>query len=195
MQNDMIRHTLIFIILFLAVSCTNKNETVIIETELGNIKVELYSDKAPQTTSNFLKYVDSEYYKNSEFYRTVTNFNQPNNLIKIEVIQGGVLKDENIFAPVKHESTKETGIKHLKGVISMARSKPGTATDDFFICLKDEPELDFGGKRNPDGQGFAAFGKVISGFEIVQKIHQSYAEGQFLNPMIKIFNIKRIKQK
>lgn len=184
----------ITVILMLLTGCEKEKVFVSINTEFGNIEVELFSEKAPKTVKNFLQYVDSSYYNNSSFYRSVTLDNQPESKVKIEVIQGGIYEDKEFFPAVEHENTEITGIKHLDGVISMARNKPGSARDDFFICIGNQPELDFGGKRNPDGQGFAAFGKVVKGMEIVKKIQKSYIEGQYLNPRIKISNITRIKK-
>jgi peptidyl-prolyl cis-trans isomerase A (cyclophilin A) len=127
-------------------------------------------------------------FDNGVFHRTVTLGNQPDNKVKIEVIQGGpnseMLKKD--FAPIQIETTNVTGIKHLNGTVSMARNEPNTATSNFFICINDQPELDFGGKRNPDGQGFAAFGKVTKGMDIVKAIQLSPAKGQSLTPPIKI---------
>jgi peptidyl-prolyl cis-trans isomerase A (cyclophilin A) len=169
---------------------------VTIHTELGEIAIEVDAARAPMTTENFLKYVDAARYDGGRFHRTVTlrPDNQPNNEIKIEVIQAGVNPDQarEGFPAIKLERTRETGLKHKDGVISMARSGPDTATSDFFICIGDQPELDFGGKRNPDGQGFAAFGRVIGGMDLVRKIHRSPAEAQRLTPPIKIVKIKRI---
>jgi peptidyl-prolyl cis-trans isomerase A (cyclophilin A) len=168
---------------------------VVIETEQGNIEVEIYPAKAPLTVANFLKYVDGGFYEGGVFHRTVklSPDNQPNNNVKIEVIQGGInpeRKDKG-FAAIRLERTNQTGLRHVSGAISMARTGPDTATSDFFICLGDQPELDYGGKRNPDGQGFAAFGKVTKGMEVVRKIQQSPAEAQRLVPPIKILRIRR----
>lgn len=146
-------------------------QKVLVQTELGNIVLQLNPEKAPLTVSNFLKYVESHRYDGATFYRTVRMDNQENNKIKIEVIQGGLGDDSTKnFPRIKHESTNITGIKHLNGTLSMARNVPGSAGSEFFICINDHPELDFGGKRNPDGQGFAAFGQVISGMDVVKKI-------------------------
>ena len=95
------------------------------------------------------------------------------------------------FAPIKLERTRDTKLKHKDGTISMARDGPDTATSDFFLCIGDQPELDFGGKRNPDGQGFAAFGKVIRGMDVVKKIQAAPADGQSLKPAIKIHKVAR----
>ncbi|MGD8539507.1 MAG: peptidylprolyl isomerase [Candidatus Aminicenantes bacterium] len=175
--------------------CETENPKVLIKTELGDIKVEIYINEAPITASNFLKYVDEKLFDRGSFYRIVTMDNQPNNDVKIEVIQGGLGfgESEKRFPPIEHETTDKTGIKHRDGVISMARNNPGSASSEIFICINDQPELDFGGKRNPDGQGFAAFGKVIAGMDVVRKIQQHPAEGQMLNPKIMIHSIFRVE--
>ncbi|MFN0110176.1 MAG: peptidylprolyl isomerase [Blastocatellia bacterium] len=169
---------------------------VLIQTELGDIEIELDAKHAPSTTENFLRYVDAGYYDGGRFHRTVKlkPDNQPNNTVKIEVIQAGLNpgKTKDNFGPIKLERTNATGLKHKDGVISMARSTADTATSDFFICLGDQPELDFGGKRNADGQGFAAFGKVTKGMDVVKKIHQSPLKDQALTPPIKIIKAKRL---
>ena len=168
---------------------------VSIQTDLGDIEVEVNAKAATSTVSNFLRYVDAGHYDGGRFHRTVklNPDNQPNNTVKIEVIQAGVNPDraKSGFDPIKLERTNATGLLHKSGVISMARAAADTATSDFFICIGDQPELDFGGKRNPDGQGFAAFGKVVKGMAIVKKIQQSAAEGQSLKPPIKIVTVKR----
>ena len=82
---------------------------------------------------------------------------------------------------IRHETTRETGLRHLDGVISMARMGPGTANTEIFICIGDQPELDFGGKRNPDGQGFGAFGRVVEGMEVVRRIQAKEADGQYFS--------------
>ncbi len=127
------------------------------------------------TVANFLRYVDSGGYNNAQFYRVVRDDNQAQNTVLIDVIQGGLGPDNGAQAlkPVAHESTASTGIKHLDGTISLARDKPGSGSSEFFICVGAQPSLDFGGLRNPDGQGFAAFGRVIRGMEIVRQIQRS----------------------
>lgn len=169
---------------------------VLLQTELGEIELELDAKQAPVTTENFLKYLDAGHYDGGRFHRTVklNPDNQPNNAVKIEVIQGGVNpeKSKDGFGPIKLERTNITGLKHKDGVISMARSSADSATSDFFLCIGDQPELDFGGKRNADGQGFAAFGKVVKGLEIVKKIQQAPSDAQRLTPPIKIIKAKRL---
>ncbi|MQY78494.1 MAG: peptidylprolyl isomerase [Bacteroidetes bacterium] len=129
------------------------------------------------------------------FYRVVRLDNQPNNKIRIEVIQGGLFDDElsEGLPPIEHETTEITGILHKDGVISMARSTPGTASSEFFICIGDQPELDYNGKRNPDGQGFAAFGKVIKGMEVVRKIQNLQDKNQYLVSPVEIAKIEKVK--
>jgi peptidyl-prolyl cis-trans isomerase A (cyclophilin A) len=190
---------LILAFVSILISCNkNHNPKVLISTQLGDIEAEIFIDKAPITATNFLRYVDSgKYNSNACFYRTVRMDNQPGKTVKIEVIQGGFYSDSVIekiqFPPIRHETTRETGVLHKDGVLSMARNEPGTASSEFFICIGDQPALDFGGKRNPDGQGFAAFGKVINGMDVVRKIQQLKDRDQYLENPVKINGIKRIK--
>ena len=166
---------------------------VLIRTELGDILLEVYPDKAPVTAANFLRYVDAGLYDGAVFHRTVTLGNQPKDQVRIEVIQGALLPPEKSFPPIAHETTEATGLSHTDGAVSMARSTPGSATSSFFICINDQPELDFGGKRNPDGQGFAVFGKVLAGMDVVRIIHERPAEGQTLKPPVKIITAARVR--
>jgi len=167
---------------------------VLMETEMGEIMLEVYPDKAPVTASNFLTYVDENRFEGAVFYRVVRSDNQPGDSIRIAVIQGGLYEDNHpaMLPAIAHETTQQTGILHKDGVISMARWHPGTATSEFFICVGDQPELDYDGKRNPDKQGFAAFGKVIDGMDVVRKIHHLSAEGQTLDPAVKFLKVSRL---
>ena len=169
------------------------NPHVLIKTELGDITIEVFLDKAPVTAANFMRYVDENRYAGAVFYRVVTMDNQPNNDIRIEVIQGGQGRSPHPqrLDPIPHETTDKTGVLHKNGTISMARSDPGSASSEFFICVNDQPELDFGGKRNPDGQGFAAFGRVVQGMDVVRKIQQQPSESQMLAKPVKIHFIRR----
>ena len=171
-----------------------ENPVVLIKTEKGDITVEVDLVKAPVTAANFLRYVDGKLYDGSVFHRTVTLANQPKDAVRIEVIQGGQLAEEIEFPPIAHETTATTGLKHLDGTISMARGMPGSATSSFFFCINAQPELDFGGKRNPDGQGFAAFGQVVGGMDVVKAIHVLPTEGETLKPPIKIISVLRIER-
>lgn len=164
-----------------------------IETDHDDIEIELNA-KAPKTAANFLRYVDANLYDGGQFHRSVTKQNQPDSTIKIEVVQAGVApaRSKEEFPPIVLERTRDTGLSHRDGTISMARDEPDTATGDFFICIGDQPELDHGGKRNPDGQGFAAFGRVVKGMDIVKKIQAAPADGQTLKPPVKIIKVLRL---
>jgi len=164
---------------------------VVIETDAGRIEVAIDTAAAPATAKNFLRYVDDSFYDGTSFYRVVTPDNQPDNLVKIEVIQGGADGTRTTREPIALERTSITALKHLDGTISMARNGPDTATSEFFICVGDQPELDFGGRRNPDGQGFAAFGRVVSGMDVVRKIQRSAVNAQRLAPPVAIKSIRR----
>ena len=170
-----------------------KQVRVLIQTEMGDIEVELDAARAPVTVANFLRYVEGKFYDGGRFHRTVKPENQPDDKVKIEVIQAGVNpnKAKEEFASIKLERTRDTKLMHKNGTISMARDGPDTATADFFLCIGDQPELDFGGKRNPDGQGFAAFGRVVKGMEVVKKIQAAPEKGQTLTPPVKILKVTR----
>ncbi len=164
---------------------------VVMKTKLGTITAELYPEKAPLTVANFERYIRENRLKDAVFYRTVTMKNQPDKKVKIQVIQGGLFSDDNtaMLPPIKLETTKQTGLHHLNGTLSMARDKPNSATSEFFICIGNQPSLDYGGKRNPDGQGFAAFGRVIKGMDVVKEIQEQPSEHQMLTPQVKIDTI------
>jgi len=167
---------------------------VTIDTALGSITVELDAVNAPVTTANFLRYVLAGFYSDGEFFRAVTAANQPDDAVKIAVVQAGAnpAQENEAYDPIPLERTSETGLRHVDGTISMARLGPDTATHSFFICIGDQPELDHGGRRNPDGQGFAAFGRVIEGMELVREIHTMPADGQNLDPPLSIQRAVRI---
>ena len=152
-----------------------------IETALGLITAEIDTVRAPITATNFLRYVDMGMYSGSAFYRAVRLDNQPDNDFRIEVIQGGVAEDRrnNQLAPIRMEPTGETGVLHLDGVLSMARGGSDTARGEFFICIGPQPELDQGGRRNSDGWGFAAFGRVTVGMDVVRRIQARETDGQY----------------
>ena len=164
----------------------------IIQTDLGNIEVEIDTVHAPLTAANFLRYVDLGFYRFGRFHRTVRADNQPGSKVKIAVVQAGLdslrVKD---FPPIKLERTSVTKLLHKDGTISMARTARRRPRPDFFICVGDQPALDYGGKRNPDGQGFAAFGRVMLGMDVVRRINAAPAKGQVLEPAVRIKNIVR----
>ncbi len=167
--------------------------TVLIQTIYGEIEAVIDTVHAPITGRNFLRYVDDSLFRNSRFHRTVTKASPRNTPIPIEVIQGS--RDPQArggFPAIPLERTRETGLRHLDGTLSMARSGPDTGTSQYFICIGPQPELDFGGKRQADGQGFAAFGQVVRGMEVVRKIHQLPADAQEnLTPAVVVTNIIR----
>jgi arylsulfatase A-like enzyme/cyclophilin family peptidyl-prolyl cis-trans isomerase len=168
---------------------------VLIETAVGQIEVALDADAAPNTVTNFLRYVSAGLYDGGTFHRAVTLGNQPDNKVRIEVVQAAAnaARTNEFFPPIPLARTRDTGLKHLDGTISMARDGPDTAQDEFFICIGDQPELDFGGKRNPDGQGFAAFGRVTKGLDVVRRIQAAPADGQKLAPPIRIRRATRVE--
>lgn len=143
---------------------------VVLTTGLGKIELQLDQARAPLTTANFIQYVSDGFFDGGAFFRSVNSTNQPLDKVKIAVIQATANPErKETDPPIKLERTGVTGLKHKDGAVSMARSAPDTATIDFFICIGDQPELDFGGKRNPDGQGFAAFGNVVNGMDLFER--------------------------
>lgn len=165
-----------------------------VATPLGPFVIEVDTAVAPLTVANYLAYVDARQLDTAWVYRLVTLANQPQSPHKIEVVQWGLnLKDEAppLRPPIAHETTKQTGLRHRDGTVSMARGAPGTATAEFFICLGDQPELDFGGRRNPDGQGFAAFGRVVHGMDVVRALHARAGTEQWLASPIAIGPVRR----
>lgn len=159
-----------------------------IETEPGEIELELFERKAPASAGYFLADVRAGLYDGSSFFRIVTLSNQgAEKHRRIAVIQGGRRHEREDLAPViAHETTAMTGLRHLKGTVSLARFAPGAVYHSFFICLRDEPALDFGGARHPDGQGFAAFGRVAAGFEAVQRIFARAEQAEYLTNAVAI---------
>ncbi|GAB3913569.1 peptidylprolyl isomerase [Larkinella knui] len=190
-----------FLLLFFLLTGWNRvtnAQRVRLETDAGSIVLELYADKAPGTVANFLRYVDEKRYDGSRFYRVVRLDNQASSPVKIEVIQGGLQNDTTRrLPPIPQETTQKTGLRHVNGTLSLARSQPDSGTSEFFICINEQPELDFGGKRNPDGQGFAAFGRVVDGMDVVRRIQQgetgSDARSQVLIKPVRIQSARRVK--
>lgn len=172
-----------------------RNPVVAFETTLGTIEIEVDAARAPKTAANFLRYVDAGLYDGGRFHRTVRPDTETRQDLPIQVIQAGinVARRREGFAPIAMESTTATGILHKDGVVSMARAGVDTATSDFFICIGDQPLLDFGGARNADGQGFAAFGRVVAGMDVVRKIQAAPVQPrtQNLEPPIGIVRARR----
>ena len=169
---------------------------VAIETGLGRIVVALDRGRAPLSTANFLRYVDAKRYDGEPFYRAVTAEGSG-------FIQGGIRSDSRkLFPPVAHEPTSKTGLKNVAGAVSLARLEPGSAQADFFILTTDIPGFDAGGYGG-DADGFAVFGRVVEGMDVVNKIHASPVsptlgegamKGQLLDPPIKILKAARVKE-
>lgn len=180
------------------IACKKKyaNPHIEIETKLGRIEVELYADKAPKSVAAFLSFVDSGLYKNSTFYRVLNQDNQPSDAYKAQLIQGGIWKTNfkkfSTIKGIEHETTRQTGITHTDGVVSLARLEPGTASTEFFICIGDQPGFNYGGENNPDKQGYAAFGKVVKGMNIVRTIYNRPEDDQAFKPPVYIFDIVRL---
>lgn len=185
----------LFLVILPMICWAQQNTECIIKTSLGDIQVEINTEKAPMTAGNFLKYVEAGLYRNSSFFRVCTPNNESGRTVMIEVIQGGDVTPDQQLAPIRLETTRETGILHKNGTISMARDTPDSATSSFFICVNDQPELDFEGKRNPDGQGFAAFGKVTRGMDVVLAIQGQEDTNQYLIEPIVIYNIFKVPSK
>lgn len=166
-----------------------------ISTEVGSMIFELYQDKAPGTVNNFLAYTDLELFDGSSFFRIVTETHgQTEDPCKIETAQGGLNIDSAcLLENIDHEDTKTTGVSHKKGSLSLARYAVGTGNGSFFICLRDEPELNFGGSRQPDGQGFAAFGQLIRGNEVLENIRNRVEDNEYLSKPILINNVSRFE--
>jgi len=174
----------------------NGNPRVEIATQHGDIVVELFIKQAPQTVTAFLRYVDSGYYSKASFYRVLNDENQPMNAPKSNLVQGGIWKTRYSLSAalpgIPHETTQQTGILHTDGTISMARTEPGTANTEFFICIGNQPGFNFGGENNPDGQGYAAFGRVVKGMDVVKSIYHAPEYDQAFDPPVAIFGIKRL---
>ena len=188
----MFKKLLQFLLIVFIVGCntSDKNKPVVtIITKLGDIEVELYPQKAPKTVAAFLKNIKDGAYKDAAFYRVLKADPLPNDH-NTGLIQGGVYGSDKRFPSIEHESTKQSGLSHTNGIISMARLAAGTASTEFFICIGDQSPLDYGRRGTADSLGMAAFGKVIKGMDVVRKIqNQPSNEDRFIS-VIKIQNIK-----
>ncbi len=168
-----------------------------VDSALGAFFIAVHPERAPVTVANYLAYVDAGQLDGGSVYRIVTPANQPpTTKHKIEVVQWGRGQRGEEAAPrpaIAHETTQQTGLRHLDGTVSMARTSPGSATAEFFICMGAQPELDFGGGRNPDGQGFAAFGQVVAGRDVVQALYAQGQAEQFLKMPIAVRSVRRVR--
>lgn len=182
------------LIFFFLYACTSRKKDephILIDTQLGEIEIELYASKAPKTVAAFLAYLHDDLYDNSTFYRVLKADEMPTDF-NTGIIQGGIYKSKPdiIKENIVHESTTTTGLSHTSGVISMARLQPGFASTEFFICIGDQSGLDAGHSETGDGLGFAAFGKVVKGMSIVRKIQQQPSHGDAFNSPVSISSIK-----
>lgn len=153
----------VFFLLFGSLLFSQKNPQVVLETSLGKIVLEIYQDKAPETAKNFLKYVDEKFYDGTIFHRVIPDF----------VIQGGGLNkdmvEKDTHPPIKNEA--DNGLSNLRGTVAMARTMdPHSATSQFFINLANNKRLNFKSKDSGKDWGYAVFGKVIEGMDVVDKI-------------------------
>ncbi len=192
------KNTIILLCVVLVLGCRQnnyKNPHVIIDTQFGDIEIELFPDKAPKTVAAFLSYVDSGFYDKASFYRVLKteDYATPANT---GLIQGGIWQSnpakKETLSGIPHESTKQSGLTHQSGAVSLARTTPGSASSEFFICIGDQSPLDAERRGTEDGQGFAAFGQVFDGMDIVRKIQARESSGdKFVKPVI-INKIRRL---
>ena len=168
-----------------------------VETEAGAFVVEVDTEVAPITVAHYLAHVDRQLLDGGAVYRIVTLANQaPETRHKIEVVQWGMMRPDDQpppLPPIVHETTRQSGLRHRDGTVSMARAQPGSATAEYFVCIGDQPELDFGGGRNPDGLGFAAFGRVVEGMDVVRALHARGEADQYLGRPVRISSVRRIE--
>lgn len=180
----------------LAAAQLQNGPRVLVATSMGNFEADVDTVHAPITAGNFLRYVDGRFFDGGSFGRTVRADNQPADSVRIAVIQASIARgrSQEQFPPIELERTKDTGLRHVDGALSMGRTTPNTARSSFFVCVGDQPALDFGGHRNIDGQGFGAFGRVVSGMDVVRRINTAPATGQNLTPPVRIDSIVRVRQ-
>ena len=175
--------------------CKGKSpDQIIIKTVAGDMEVQLFPEKAPKTVAAFLSYVDSGFYDNSSFYRVLSRDNQPTGGNAAELIQGGIYKTGNrreYLPGIQHEPTSQTGILHGHGTLSMARLEPGTAGTEFFICIGDNPSFNAGGLNRGDTLGYAAFGRVVKGLDVLMAIYNRNEIDQEFAPPVGIIKIIR----
>jgi len=186
---------LVLAVALLLQSANTPSVRVILDTDLGSITVEVDVARAPITAANFLKYVDDGFYDGGRFHRAVRPATERRTDVPIQVVQAGInpARRADAFPAIPLERTRATGLTHADGVISMARGGPDSARSDFFLCIGDQPDLDFGGRRNADGQGFAAFGRVVDGMDVVKRIQTAAVRPgtETLDPPITILKARR----
>lgn len=190
---------LLLLLALVSTAAAAETVTVLMTTALGDIEIEVDTQAAPITATNFLRLVDGGHLDGATFYRAVSPENDNGSPV-ISVIQGGLGDAESPFPAIAHETTADTGLLHVDGAVSMARAEVGTASTEIFICIGAQPALDFGATRNPDGQGFAVFGHVVGGMDVVKAIHSqpadaptesAYVAGQILERPVAIVSVRR----
>ena len=192
------KNLFVAILSFLFFSCTQKTYKephVLIKTEYGDIELELYPEKAPATVAAFLTNVDAGIFNKSSFYRVMKNDNVPEEY-NSGLIQGGIFKTDpakqSQIKKIQHESPRQTGLSHVSGTISMARTIPGSATSEFFICIGDQLQFDSSSGGNYDGLGYAAFGKVFKGMKVAREIQNKKSNGESFETPVQIISIKKL---
>jgi peptidyl-prolyl cis-trans isomerase A (cyclophilin A) len=171
---------------------------VAMKTAKGVITIDLYAAKAPVTVRNFLRYVDAKRLDGATFYRASHVPNAPDH----GLVEGGLRgAPSKVFKPIAHESTAKTGLTHKDGTLSMARREPGTATADFFVVVGDQPGFDADPTGQGDKDGFAAFGQVTGGMEVIHAIFEQKVsakagvgamKGEMLSPPVPILTVRRV---
>jgi peptidyl-prolyl cis-trans isomerase A (cyclophilin A) len=170
---------------------------VALQTEAGRIVLAVDRGRAPVTSANFLRYVDSQRLNGINFYRAMKLWEGTG------LVQAGVRDGGKLYPPIAHEPTSQTGIRHEDGTISMARTTPGSAQGDFFITIGKVPGFDAGSGQKGDDLGFAAFGRVVEGMDVIRTLLQAPVSstkgaaegmtGQILEPPVKILKAERLK--
>lgn len=164
-----------------------------LETALGPIDIEVYPERAPRMATNFLRYLDRGYYDGADFVRVESDAAGPDgNVLGVPMVQADLDPERIRFSPVLFERTTSTGLRHLDGTVSAMRLGKETVGPRFAICIGEQPDLDLGGRRTPDRQGFGAFGRVVSGMDVVHRIHASPSEGGDLTPPVPILSARRL---
>lgn len=187
---------ILFFLVLTGCAHTKYNQPAIkIETNFGDIIIELYPQKAPETVKAFLAFVDSGLYKKSSFYRVLKAEDQPSSAFKTDLIQGGIwqvdYKKQLALKGIALETTKESGLHNVDGAISLARTTANSGNSEFFICIGDQPAYDYGGKANADGLGYAVFGRVVKGMDVARQIQAQPNIATSFAPPILIKNIVR----
>jgi peptidyl-prolyl cis-trans isomerase A (cyclophilin A) len=165
----------------------------------NEILLKVHLDRAPITGANFCDYVRMGLLKDATFFRILGPRNQVGHKYPVSAIQGGLSYNPQMgyepskgLGPIRHETTAMTGLQHRNGTVSMARFAPGETYGSFCICVGDQPELDYGGRRFADGQGAAAFGEVVTGHQVIQSLSNAAEDAEFIYAPIIITSIERV---